>query len=245
MNLDYTNIDDITIGIYRDGPVGIGISGGADSAVLLYILMSNVKHTVHIYNMSSVARVPVFGKNVDAVVKCCSELTGNTNYVVHKTILEHDESMEYYFNMLTEALDKQEVDVMYMGVTSFPPREVYLPFNGQQPEWHNDFRNGDVIKPLFGLTVPVHKADDFGESCPLSIDGNPIDSLSLDTRVYVPLFNHNKKDIAKLYRHFNLEKTLLPVTRSCENDQHLESHCGNCWWCHERIWAFGNLGELQ
>lgn len=243
VNLDYINIDGIPIGLYKKGPVGIGLSGGADSAVLLYILMSNISHTIHIYNMSSSKRRLSFGKYVDSVIETCSKLTGNKNYVVHKTLVEPDESVEFYIQMLTSALDKKEVDLIYLGLTKFPPKDIYLNFACQQPDWHNDFRSDEVEHPLFGFSIPVDKAKEFGESCPLTIDGNPTDSLTLDNRVYIPLFNHNKKDIAKLYRFFDIEKTLLPASRSCENDEHIESHCGNCWWCHERVWAFGNLGE--
>lgn len=242
VNLEYINIEEISIGLYKDGPIGVGISGGADSAILLYILMSNVKHTIHIYNMWTTKRKNVFGKYVDSVVETCSRLTGNTNYVVHKVQSEPDESIEFYFNMLTTSLDKKEIDIVYLGITKFPPKEVYLKFPTQQPDWHNDFRSSDITHPLFGLNVPLDRAEDFAE-VPLTIDGKPTNSLVLDTRAYIPLFNHNKKDIAKLYKHFDLEKLLLPATRSCENDSHPDSHCGSCWWCHERIWAFGGLGE--
>jgi hypothetical protein len=242
VNLEYINIDGIEIGLYKDGPIGVGISGGADSAILLYVLMSNISHTIHIYNMWTTNRKNVFGKYVDTVIDTCSKLTGNTNYVVHKVQSEPDESIEFYFNMLTNVLDRKEIDMVYLGITSFPPKEVYLSFSSQQPEWHNDFRSGEVKHPLFGLNVPVEKADNFSE-VPLTIDGKPTDSLVLDIRAYIPLFNHNKKDIATLYRHFGLEQILLPVTRSCENDSHPTSHCGTCWWCRERVWAFGNLGE--
>lgn len=234
------NIDNISIGIYKDGPVGIGVSGGADSAVLLYILMANVSHTIHIYNMWTSKRKNVFGKSLDNVIETCSSLTGNTNYIVHKMQSEPDESIEFYFNKLTEALDKKEVNIVYLGLTSFPPTDVYLQFPCQQPDWHNDFRSSEKVHSLFGLDVPVSKADDFSV-VPLTIDGKPTDSLTLDSRAYIPLFNNNKKDIAKLYRHFDLEKTLLPVTRSCENDEHVNGHCGTCWWCQERLWAFGEL----
>lgn len=242
VNLDYININGIPIGIYRDGPIGVGVSGGADSAILLYILMTNITQPIHIYNMWTTYRQNVFGKYVDSVIETCSKLTGNTNYVVHKIQSEPDESIEFYFNMLTDALDKKTIDMVYLGITVFPPKEVYLKFTSQQPAWHNDFRSGEVEHHLFGLNIPVDKADDFSK-VPLTIDGKPVDALILDTRAYVPLYNHNKKDIAKLYRHFGLEQTLLPVTRSCENDSHSVGHCGACWWCHERVWAFGNLGE--
>lgn len=243
VNLDYINIDGIPIGIYKEGPIGIGISGGADSAVLLYVLMSNTSKTIHIYNMWTSSRKSAFSKHVDDVIATCSQLTGNTNYVVHKVQVEPDESIEFYFKMITDALDKKEVDLVYLGITSFPPKEVFLKFPCQQPDWHNDFRSGEVEHSLFGLDIPLENAVDFGETCPLTIDGKPTDSLVLDTRAYIPLFNHNKKDIARMYKALDLEKVLLPVTRSCENDKHVGSHCGNCWWCHERIWAFGSLGE--
>ncbi len=63
------NVDGISIGIYKDGPIGVGISGGADSAVLLYILMSNITHTIHIYNMWTSKRQNAFGRAVDAVIE--------------------------------------------------------------------------------------------------------------------------------------------------------------------------------
>jgi len=218
--MNYITIDNIPIGIYNKGPIGIGISGGADSAVLLHILMSNITETIHIYNMWSSSRKYSFAKSVDAVIETCSKLTGNTNYVVHKAQVEPKETIEFYFNLLTQALDSKEVDIMYMGVTKFPPKEVYLQFKQQQQDWHNEFRSDEVEHPLFGLTI---------------------ESLRLDERTYVPLRNYNKKDIARLYQSLNLKQALLPVTRSCEDDDHPDSHCGKCWWCQERIWAFGHL----
>ena len=226
-NLNYTNIGNIPIGIYKDGPVGIGISGGADSAVLLYILMSYVDKPIHIYNMWSSSRKFSFARSVDAVIETCSRLTGNTNYVVHKTQVEPRETNEFFFNMLADALNKKEIDIVYMAVTIFPPKEVYLEFDQQQEDWHNRFRSDEVVHPLFGLTIN-RKLDK---------------PLVLDERVYVPLRNYNKKAVVELYQTLGLEKTLLPITRSCEDDDHIESHCMKCWWCQERIWAFGHIGE--
>jgi len=243
VNLDHISVANIPIGIYRDGPVGVGVSCGADSALLLYIIMSNVKETVHIYNMMAVKRRDALENYFFDVVKKCSELTGNTNYQIHREIVEPDESAEYYINMLTSALDKKEVDIVYLGVTKFPPKTVYKSWEYQQPDWHNEFRSDEIEHPLFGFTIPVDKAESFGEECPITIDGNPIDELKLDERAYIPWFNHNKKDIAKMYESLDLLDTLFPVTRSCEDDKHIGSHCGVCWWCEERLWAFGELGN--
>jgi hypothetical protein len=227
MNLDYINISGIDIGIYNEGPIGIGVSGGADSALLLYILMSNTSQPIHIYNMWSSSRKYSFAKSFESVIKTCSELTGNTNYYIHKVQVEPRESNEFFFNMITDALNKKEIDIVYMAVTNFPPKEVYLEFMQQQQDWHNKFRSDEVTHPLFGLTI----SDELETP------------LVLDERVYVPFRNHNKKDIAELFDNLNLKENLLPVTRSCEDDDHRDSHCGKCWWCQERIWAFGNLAE--
>jgi hypothetical protein len=227
MNLEFIKISNIPIGIYKDGPVGIGISGGADSAVLLHILMTNVNKTIHIYNMWSSSRKYSFSKSVDAVIETCSKLTGNTNYVVHKVQVEPMESNEFFFNMLNNALNKKEVDMIYMAVTNFPPKDVYLEFDQQQEDWHNRFRSDEVEHPLFGLTI----------------SGELDKTLVLDERVYVPLRNYNKKAVVELYQELELEKSLLTITRSCEDDDHIESHCMKCWWCQERIWAFGHIGE--
>lgn len=238
MDLEDIFIDGIKIGLYKKGPVGIGVSGGADSAVLLYILMKNLDQPIHVYNMMAEYRRPVLEKHFDSVVETCAKLTGNNNYLVHKSYVEPDESAEFYINMLTEALDRKEIDMLYLGLTKFPPKKIWIEWPGQQPDWHNDFRLGEVEHPLFGFSIPVEKATNFSE-VPLTIDGKPIDKLSLDERAYIPLFNHNKQDISRLYRSLGIENELLPVTRSCENDKHPESHCGDCWWCRERIWGFG------
>ena len=62
----------------------------------------------------------------------------------------------------------------------------------------------------------------------------------------------DKRMIAHLYKHFNVLEELLPHTRSCEWHEGFENngvivpnpkdgHCGECWWCRERKWAFGKL----
>jgi len=226
MDLTYININGIPIGIYKDGPIGVGISGGADSAILLYILMCNTNQPVHIYNMWSSSRKYSFAKSVKSVIETCSKLTGNTNYVEHLFQVEPRETIELYCNQLNSALNKKEIDMFYMGLTAFPPKEVYMKFDEQQQDWHNKFRDPDVEHPLFGLTIE-----------------ESTDMISNIDKVYSPFRNYNKKDIAKLYKALDLETTLFPITRSCENDNHIESHCGKCWWCQERLWAFGKLGD--
>lgn len=63
-----------------------------------------------------------------------------------------------------------------------------------------------------------------------------------EEKIYTPFANKDKKELAELYKQYNLLETLFPLTRSCiAVTNNFESHCGECWWCKERMWAFGKL----
>ena len=240
MNLQYMHIDGIKLGLYTDGPVGISVSCGADSAMLLYWLMSNVKYDLHIYNFIADFRRSVLEPPFDNVVSKCAELTGKTNYFVHKYI-EEDPPPELMFNMYKEYIDNGIVDIVYTGLTKFPPDEVYAQWE-ELPVWHVQSRKDGQIRNEFGAEFIIPESTDFTRAeNNLTVNGIPTDRLVMDKRIYNPLINYNKQDVFKLYKEFNILDTLFPVTRSCENDNHPGSHCGKCWWCNERKWAFGYL----
>lgn len=63
-----------------------------------------------------------------------------------------------------------------------------------------------------------------------------------DNKIYTPLVNMNKKGVAELYQKYKLMESLFPYTRSCvKTTTDFSKHCGECWWCKEREWAFGKL----
>jgi len=53
---------------------------------------------------------------------------------------------------------------------------------------------------------------------------------------YSPFYNINKSHLALLYKKYELSK-LHSLTVSCETSY---PPCGDCWWCAEREWAYGN-----
>ena len=62
------------------------------------------------------------------------------------------------------------------------------------------------------------------------------------TTSYWPLKTIDKKGVADLYKKYDLMDTLFPITRSCEAwTDDFSKHCGECWWCKERLWGFGRL----
>ena len=239
MNLDYLNLNGIDFGIYRDGPVGISVSCGADSAIILYMLMKEVKHDLHIFNLIGEKRKDILEPAFDTVVNTCVKLTGKTNYFIHKHNYPKPPA-ELIFQIYKDSLDKGETDIIYTGLTKFPPDEVHKEWDDQPPKWHNKWRNYNNVHPLFGLEIQIPEGTDCSNPA-LTIDGLYKSSIKQDIRVYNPMINHDKRDIAKLYRALNVEKELFPYTRSCEDDTHTVGHCGKCWWCKERIWGFGYL----
>ena len=62
---------------------------------------------------------------------------------------------------------------------------------------------------------------------------------TLYDKTYMPFANLNKRDISDLYTNAGVIDTLFPVTFSCVAD--IRTHCKKCWWCEERIWAFGKV----
>lgn len=239
MILDNINLDGVDIGIYRDGPVGISVSCGADSAIILYLLMEEVKHDLHIYNLLGAKRQFVLEPAFDKVITRCAELTGKTNFFVHKVPADK-QTPELIFKIYKEELDSGKIDILYTGMTKFPPDDVYAPWGMPGPEWHRKWRHFDNVHPLFGLELLIPEGTDCSSPA-LTIDGSYKPKLSQDIRVYNPLINHTKQSIATLYKALNIEKELFPFTRSCEDDNHTHGHCGTCWWCKEREWAFGYL----
>ena len=55
-----------------------------------------------------------------------------------------------------------------------------------------------------------------------------------------PLINVDKKGVAEHYTRLGVLEELFPLTRSCEvHTTDFSEHCGECWFCKERLWGFG------
>ena len=74
---------------------------------------------------------------------------------------------------------------------------------------------------------------------------------SLKAPIYQPFINVDKRFIAQCYEDFNLWR-FYNNTISCERLRETpdmkfsEEPCGHCWWCREKMMAFGMLdGQLK
>lgn len=207
------NLCGVEFNIYK-GPNAISVSGGADSAILLYFLLKHSKDRVHIFTLADGTKQITGAKSSMNVVYKCAQLTGNYNFE-HHIDYSPDYIDTYVERLPFEYLDKKEFNVLYAGITNVPPEEDRKSFYG---DFYEDTRNPNEIRDVFR----------YGFS-------------------YIPWTNHDKKKIAEIYKEYDLLETLFPITRSCEWNENVGGkdpgieHCGNCWWCHERKWAFGRL----
>jgi 7-cyano-7-deazaguanine synthase in queuosine biosynthesis len=205
-------ISSTDIDIHDDKLVGISLSGGADSAVLLYILLKHLTQPVHIYTFLSEAKKAVAEPVVDRVIEKCVELSGNTNIVHHKEYIDA-QTPALIYGIMADRIREKEVDIIYTGMTKFPPDDVINTFNEKLESWLYENRKFSETRPLY-----------FGND-----------------RFYRPFMNIDKKDIFELYSSLDLLEPLYPLTRSCENTDSPLQHCGKCFWCEERHWGFGYL----
>jgi 7-cyano-7-deazaguanine synthase in queuosine biosynthesis len=200
-------IEDVKI-VIPDGPIGIKCSGGADSSLLLFILMSNTEYPIHIFsgafkrkNRASITVTP-------AVIDKCIELTKKTNIFQHIVFSEVEEQ-SCINDMAKTFLTKNEIIALYSGVTSIPPDDVVENFLNKKvsPEIYKS-RNPNIKKSL------------------------------IDDGLYRPFINIDKKKIKDMYQNLGILESLFPLTRSCESIKVFSGHCERCWWCEERFWAF-------
>jgi hypothetical protein len=194
-------------------PVGILVSGGTDSAVLLYLLLSKYNSKIHIFSTSAGPRKEVDMKHCLDVVRTCTNITSNWNVEHHITYTE-GYAGPAIFDLAHKYVEEERIRWLFTGITKNPPYDVQAKWKDKQPALALDGRDPDEIR------------DPFRHS---------------EHRKIYPWTNFDKRDIAQLYQKHNLTDTLFPVTRSCVNIHTGDVHCGECWWCNEREWAFGRL----
>ena len=219
-------IDNLNIDMY-DGNIGVAVSGGADSALLLYILMKNITSPITIVSCGNGLTNNQEPVNALKITNEIMKLTGKKNIHFMTHWAENKQLTSTFQKELL--VDILKLDVMYFGFTRPPSKDDIVEFDTQ-----NVAAAGGIDK---GLIRKTYWSKD-GEL--VDIFGPKAEGFKLPVSVASPFININKKEIAKLYKILDIEN-LYSMTRSCESLTVLDAHCGECWWCKERMWAFGKL----
>ena len=198
--------------------IGIKLSGGADSALVAFMLTEIVKkerNDLVIHPISCDASTkPYQSFFAKKIVKVIEEHTGVkfAKHFIGTARTDDFLPVETYANDQTKFVKSLKesgiIDSTISGITQNPPLEVYKKFGVDGPI-DNRTREKTFIRK------------------------------SLNS--WVPLINTDKKGVAGFYKKYNLD-WLLFETRSCEkHTTNFTYHCGECWFCQERKWGFGCL----
>lgn len=200
--------------------VGVSLSAGLDSALLLYLTVKTIqKHNLNVKVVPVSIEIYNKVKNIEstvAIIKKIKEITQFTNWGKHVKVIgseaqargiEKDLLFENTWNRL---FYNWTIDFELNGITKNPPDEVRIGWK------HDDYRqfNRDDPKSIY-----------CGE-------------LNASPHAFV-----DKKDIIEHYINHNLVDELIPLTLSCDEDldiikkEKLSIPCGKCWWCSERRWG--------
>lgn len=200
--------------------VGIKLSGGADSAIVCYMLANHVisdRPDITIHAITGIAEgkgyQKIFAENVMSKI---SELTGIKFGTHYYDFVRTDTSEHYVADqsaLVNSLYEKKLIDMHLAGITANPTVDE---------------------APTLYENISVMPSDDRSKTTEFRelVQGGS----------FRPLLNIDKKGVAELYTTLGVLEELFPVTRSCEeftND--FSTHCGECWFCQEREWGFGRL----
>lgn len=200
--------------------VSLKISGGADSAIVGYMLSKyvaterpDIKIIPITTNHPSKPYQGVFAKGI---IKFYKETFGDIfgkHYINNVSKMETNEdyisAQDDIWNTANEA---ETIQINYSGVTANPSKSIM-----------NTFKNKD------GILIDGPCDNRNGKHFPITTGHSRKHLVNID-----------KKGVAELYNNLGLIDTLFPLTRSCEaftND--FSNHCEDCWFCKERFWGFG------
>jgi hypothetical protein len=202
----------------HDGPLGISVSGGADSAIMLYILMKYAPGPIHVYTCVSKVKNRTAPYTALDVIGKCIDMTGRKdNEIFHHSSFVDKSYIDNMYFLCRNDLDNNVINYVYTGLTTWPPLEVRDSFNirpHRKEGVYVEDREPEIEKPVYA---------------------------GRDNKFYAPFRNVNKSVICEAYKELNVLEELFPITRSCESFTLTKGHCGECWWCEERQWGFGRL----
>ena len=229
-NLEETEYVDLYIPL--KGPVGIWISGGADSSLLAFLLAKTIKD----YNLDIKIMPMTFKRdnkpwNLAVATNVIEQIEKILEIEKGKIFLSHnycylgnhelvDEFGKKIFNHIDSLKRNGLITIVYSGLTKNPdplPEELINERETTRDEPDNHFKGTESINYVEEKLV-----------------ANPFMFLT-------------KEFVANLYKKYDLLDSLLPYTRSCEglikSTNFFKETCKTCWWCRERKWAFSKYVE--
>lgn len=211
--------------------IGVNCSGGADSSILLlmvvqYLIDNNRTDTsVSVSTCSNDKKGRWNGRRAADVIEYVINKTKFKNFDLHYTYYRDVQGEKYFHEVENKLFSDGRIDVFLSGVTSNPPLGAMA----------SDKNNNTVY--LADEMLPERNGTD-----------HQIWYYDNAKAFYTPFANANKKFVATMYDTYDASD-LFDLTRSCESipdegediSVFEKTPCGKCWWCLERKWAFGRF----
>jgi len=241
----------------------IRVSGGADSALGLYLICKHIKEN----NLSPKVTIstivepqpdyPRNDKNAKKVVSIINDMFPGVigDHNIHqltgygKSATEFDDKTFPKYNATKKyneegmkALERAGIDWLGIGfLTAGPPLEIVE----KNDEW---YKRAMMVGPEDRFSSKKEYTKSGNEIVPDIISGWDTSKRN-KAQNWQPFRNINKKDTAKLYEEHDLMETLFPYTASCvgsaEKTKNYTMPCGKCYWCWEKLWAFNMIDQPE
>lgn len=213
--------------------IAVNCSGGADSSILLLLtvdyLIKNNRDDVelNVLTCSNDYKHRWNGRKAADIINYVIDKTKFKNFNFHHNYYRDRQDVKYFHQVEYELFTSGKIDLIIGGITANPLSEEAL-----VEDKHGKIVNlkKDALEARNGTERRVWKTYEMATW-------------------YDPFTNVDKRFVAFLYKKLNAED-MFDLTRSCESipveqtkyqKDFEEVHCGKCWWCLERKWAFGRF----
>jgi len=193
-------------------PVGICCSGGADSSLILYMLMLNHTKKIHIFTIASNFKKRKTVRISSNVIDKCIDLTGNNNIEHHISFVEK-QNINNLFIKPKEYLNRDIIKYVYTGITANPPEKVL-----------NSFKTQMDIKDRVDRDSSLKE---------VMINNFYMPFRNINKQKLAEIYNHYNL----IDRLFPVTRS-CEWTNDYNSIDPGYGHCGKCWWCEERKWGF-------
>lgn len=235
--------------------IGVKLSGGADSSILYYAVCNYFKdrNDVNIYPMTLDTEFkPWYSEGAKKIIDKVTQLTGKSpaKHIIKYSNKHKDrDTVNFYIEeqveMSRNTIKQYRLDVVYSGLTSNPSKEDIS--EAVIKKYGDDKITNIALGYIKGADPKREMGSEVYENVSVS-NGKISNSKFSNIR---PFIHADKKLVYDVYKYFGMLEELYPLTYSCETryqehrfnikEQHDWKHCGYCFFCAERLYAFGKL----
>lgn len=221
--------------------IAVRLSGGPDSSIIYYAVCDFYKNdpgvSIYPYTLSTPLR-PHSGRKAENVVEVVAGLTGVTptkHYLVwngkhnpnNRPEINSYEYTKGQDDLFHEIVNAHPIDMHYTGLSANCPVD--------------ELEDAIFTYGLPDESLRTLRSRDDSRDVPTEETLTEMDGMVM----CMPFARYDKRQVKKEFDDYGVVDSLFPHTWSCEHNSQMHLvdpvHCGKCYFCIERIYAFGRL----